>query len=343
MTIRHLAWACAVILWPAALSAAEPNKHLPDDTRAVISINVRQLVKSPILQKHAQKYVDEATKQPGIQAILDELDLNPVQDIQRIVFSSSDPKGLMHGLARVGKVRDRHDFMVVEGRFSRDKIRKKVDELAKDNLVKIEKIAEQDVCVTALPQGYFGNQTIYAAMPDESTLLVAASRNTMIEAIEKHSGKRKPKLDPKMQALIEKTDGEQSVWYAVQDDEQLARALLYDIYILHGSKEGRDGVSMNVSGGFTLAKDAKVSLILDVDTGDNAKTLEKHLNVAANMLCGITAYFSLQDPGKHADEMILLSELFKATRISREDKRIVLTGSLEGKEIDRLMGTKEKP
>lgn len=320
------------LLFPAHAVSAELDKFLPDDTKAVVSINVRQLVKSPIMRKYALKYLHEEMKRDVVQSVLGELDLNPIQDVHRVVLASSNSQVLFEPLGRMidGKRPETHDLVIVHGKFQRDKIRKKVDELAKDNLVKIEKIAGQDVGVTAIPEHYLGtNLTLYVAMPDDATFLVATGRNTMVDALEKHSGKKESKLSPELRKLIESVDGEQSLWLVAQG-AVLEKDLIDELL---RNREHKENYVADVSFGLTITKELKLNVRMDVDTVDHAKDIDKHLRPGLNLLCGVAAWASLHE--KYRD-LMLVSEFLKTTRVVREDKRVAVTGHLPEKEIERL-------
>ncbi len=60
--------------------AADLDPYLPEDTETVINLNLRQILDSPLIKKHALEHAQEALRgQDQIQDILKDLRLRPVQ------------------------------------------------------------------------------------------------------------------------------------------------------------------------------------------------------------------------------------------------------------------------
>src|SRR5215831_6496476 len=97
--IRSRAWLLAFLL-PISAQAGEVNKYLPNDSDFVVMLNVRQLLNSPLVQKHALadlktmlKANSEATKH------LEALGFDPFKDLTSITLAvcitKGEPRALM--------------------------------------------------------------------------------------------------------------------------------------------------------------------------------------------------------------------------------------------------------
>jgi hypothetical protein len=71
--------------WGTAAPAAEWEKYLLDDANFVLSVNVKQLLQSPLFTKHHQKQVEELLKTEGAQAVLKDTGFDPLRDVEELV------------------------------------------------------------------------------------------------------------------------------------------------------------------------------------------------------------------------------------------------------------------
>src|SRR6266851_5895681 len=212
-----LCTALASALLPAPIHAADIDPYLPNDTEAVLTINVRQILDAPFIKKDAfaefRKSLDERS---GALKHLKDLDLDPQKDFDSIVLANSngDP--------------DR-SLLIVHGRFEVAKFEAKANEIAK---------AQPDQwTVTTIPDGAGGqykvlksakwfdfsgvrpalkNKPAYIALLDKRVLVAAPEKDLIIDALDKAQGRKKTALKSKeLGQLLEKANGKQSIWIAM--------------------------------------------------------------------------------------------------------------------------------
>jgi hypothetical protein len=114
----------ALLTFPAA-RAAEVDRLLPADSELVVTVNVRQILESPLFKKHvALKDAQDALTEhlPGeANQILKDLGFDPFTDLDSVTVAGPG-----------GHDKDR-GLIVVRGRFDADKIKARAAQAAKDD------------------------------------------------------------------------------------------------------------------------------------------------------------------------------------------------------------------
>src|SRR5262249_27296941 len=112
--------AAALLAGPAA--AADVNRYLPDDTEVVVFVNVRQLLDSPLVKKHALEQVRAALKDnAGGQKFFGAVGLDPLRDISSVT------------LAAPGSDVQNRALFIVSGNFNVERIHAAADEAARSD------------------------------------------------------------------------------------------------------------------------------------------------------------------------------------------------------------------
>src|SRR5947209_5808966 len=90
------------LLVPAGARAAELDSFLPPDTESYLSINVRQILDSPLIKKNALGHLREALKGTDeVNEILKDLGFDPFRDLDRIIVASPTSTDTDRGLVIV--------------------------------------------------------------------------------------------------------------------------------------------------------------------------------------------------------------------------------------------------
>jgi hypothetical protein len=185
---RCLVICCATLLASGAARAADvPN--LPADTEVVVSVNLEQLLASPLGKKYLRTTVEESIKaNAAVHEALKSLGLDPVRDLTRVTIA----------LTSIGSDKG---FVIVNGKFDRAKVAESAEHAAaeqKDRL-KIHKTAAGTVYEFA------GDHPTFATVIDDATILLATDRELL-------SKKAEPKKE--LTELIQKIDTKQTAWLA---------------------------------------------------------------------------------------------------------------------------------
>src|SRR4051812_31729320 len=124
MRSRLALLACLALLAPAA-RAADLDPHLPPDTERYLNVDVKQIVASPVGKKLGKERLLELLPTlPAASALLKELDVDVLKDVDRIQLSAPKSNDGDKGL------------MILSGRFDEAKMKKKAED--QDAFVKHE-------------------------------------------------------------------------------------------------------------------------------------------------------------------------------------------------------------
>ena len=315
-----------LVLVAGRADAAETDKYLPDDTNGVISLNVRQVVDSPLFKKTYLPQLQQQLKgQADLQKQLQAIGFEPFRDIDRALLAFADSCERPGGKAEPGFL------LIFHGKFDLAKTHAKLVELAPylKQALKIQKSGANTVYEIVGEERNF-----FFALPDRNTLVFAPRREPVSDALERGVGKKKLALKNKEVAeLIAKTDGKQALWVVAtggttlsfesvltgpkgNKTEQMARKTLAD-----------SGV-YEVSGGFWLTDNVKAAFGVKVQTTQAAKAVSDALQ--AELAKAIDKGFdgTLDDP-----RFAPVREFLKEMVIAGDGKHIVIQSEVAGRVI----------
>jgi hypothetical protein len=327
------AFACMVFTVPAR--AVDVDKYLPEDTEAVLTINVRQILDAPFIKKDAFADLHKALEDRGGNLKhLKDLDLDPQKDLDSIVVTNSngDP--------------DR-SLLIVHGRFEVTRFEAKAAEIAKAQ--------PEQWSVTTIPDGTGGqykvlksskwydfsgvkptlkNKPAYIALLDKRVLVASPSKDLVIDALDKAKGRKKPALKSKeLGGLLEKANGKQSLWIAVLP------SALGKILPLDDDSSIRDELQKidAISGGFTIDDEVKLEIALAVKDGDTARELTTEINEGLNIALTLVALASHEKK-----ELEPALDALKSLRATAKGNTIILKGAVTMEMIEKSLKKKGK-
>src|SRR4051794_12726790 len=141
--------ALAITILSAAARAADPTKYLPDGTMLVMTLNVRQLVQTPLVRGD-EKAFKQATSEMA--KALAGFGVDPAKDVDRVVLAVGEQ------LKAVNIV------ILLEGRFNVDKVQGRLRELARDRKNDMQAIEESGAV-------YFEGRLPKPGVPDPKVTL----------------------------------------------------------------------------------------------------------------------------------------------------------------------------
>ncbi|OAI47014.1 hypothetical protein AYO44_10440 [Planctomycetaceae bacterium SCGC AG-212-F19] len=263
-----------VLAGPVA-PGAEIDKYLPDDTNGLVSLNVRQLIDSPLFKKSYLPFLQKELKaRPELQKQFQDLGFDPFRDAERLLLAiaeSCEPQGAP---AQPGI------FGILHGRFDSARVQA--------TLAQIAAYAPQALRTHKGPTGSVyeltGNgRSFFFALPDRTTLVFAARREPVATTLERAAGKKKFQLVHKdVETLIAKTDNKQALWLVATS----RTALEFEPGGGPAGKQpnqarktlGASGVS-EVTGGFWVTDNLKAAFGVDVQNALAAKAVSDALTV----------------------------------------------------------------
>ncbi|HEY7315040.1 MAG TPA: hypothetical protein VH643_37185 [Gemmataceae bacterium] len=323
---RPLALLITVLLAALPGRAADLDPYLPDDTENVLNLNVRQILDSPLIKKHALEAGQEALRgNDQIQDILKDLGFDPFKDLDRVIVASPG-----------GTEKDR-GLVIVHGRFDLDKFKAKGEEAAKNNPdnLKITKIlgGKHLLYEVNLPDY---DMPLFVALAGRDTLLVSAGKDYVVDALKKMGKSDKPALKNKdFKTLLEKVDGRQSLSLAAVQTPAVKDA----IGGLPGDVKGMIEKIQALGGGVTLTDEVKLELVVTTKTAKEAKDLKESANAGLTLILGFLGALAQNDT---KPEMELLLEAAKSLSIKNKDAAVVIKGRISSDLIEEMMKKKSK-
>ncbi len=311
-TLPAAALSAVLVLLPAA-RAAEVDKLLPPDTGIVVTVNVRQILDSPLVKKHGLQAAREALKSNDeVNQILEELGFDPFKDLDRITAATPTAADKDRGL------------VIVRGRFDVAKFKSRAEEAARDNpdALKIVKVGGKAVYEVSLPGQ---DDPLFVALLNNTTLVASPGKDYVKEAIDKESGNNKAGelKDKDLRAVLGRLDDGQSVSVAA----------------VGGAFKGRDlgdaGEALEkvdaVGGGLTVTDEVKLEVVLAARSDEDAAKIKETVNNGINSgiaLLGLAA-------GEHKGLEHLL-DVLKSVKAVGKGKTVTLKARLSAETLEEI-------
>jgi hypothetical protein len=268
---RTQTWLPALVILAVAIPAraADVNKYLPDDTDFVLVLNVKQILGSPLIQKHALdelkamiKGNSEASKH------LEALGFDPFKDLNTVTtaftISKGEPKGLL----------------IAQGSFDVAKFEHQAEDLTKEkpNTLKISKEGKHKIYELKTDQ-----QPAYICIVEPQTIVASNDKQYVLDAVGKAAGKQ-ANIKREVRDLIEKADVNQSLWFGVTGSSLL-------------NSDGANNPDAkkifekldSVKGSIALNRDAKMVIEFATKGADAAKELSEILRGYLDQAKGLLA------------------------------------------------------
>jgi hypothetical protein len=315
--------ALAALLLAVPVRAAEVDKLLPNDTETLVTINVRQILDSPLVQKlavdRAKKALDE---QDEVKKVLTELGFDPFKDLDSITFALSS-----------GSDTDKN-LTIVHGKFDVAKFAAKGEEVAKDmkDVVKITKVpgpGAEGGKINLYEVNMPGQtQAVYVALVDKNTLVTSPGKDFVLDAIDKQAGRKKSELKSKeLKTLLGRIDGKQSIWAAVLGSTLEKSPLATD-------DTAKDLIAKltDANLGITIDKDLKAEVGITAKNTEDAKKLDEAINDNLNQAVGLLSILAGNQP-----EIKPLLTLLKTIKPRLKDKTITIQATVDGEDIEKAV------
>jgi hypothetical protein len=318
----------AAILLTTLLAAvpgrtAEIDPYVPPDTETVVNVNVRQILDSPLIKKHALEFAQESLRgNDQIQDILKDLGFDPFKDLDRVILATPG-----------GTDKDR-GLIIVHGRFDLAKFKAKGEQVAKEQSenLKIHKVlgGKHVLYEVNVPES---DEPLFVALASQDTLLVSPGKDYVVDALKKTGKLAKPaKLALKntdFQALLEKVDDRQSLSMAAVKNPAVKDAL----GSLPGDVKDMLDKIQAVGGGLTLSDEIKLELVVTAKNAGEAKDLRDSANAGLTLITALLG--GLNKDAKPQIEFVL--EVVKSLRVSNKGKAVVVKGRISSDLIEEAL------
>jgi len=297
--------------------AADPadgklEKYLPDAADGVITINVRQLLDSELIKKAG---LDKMLTDEDAQKTLKSIGLDPLKDIERVVYASDKDKA-------------DEPVIIIQGKFDPAKLSKAADDAAKENkehlkihkseFGKIYELSNLDEVVPLPPQAAgagisLKGRSLFATVPDKGNVVLAGSKEAAELVLSKAAGKKTTKLTNKeLPGLIAKIDLKQSIAVAMP-------------------APGGDEKLKSITGGITVTSDVKARFTVTAADADAAKQVDSTIGEQLKMISDIVGLVVLQQK-----ELAPAVEIINGIKHESKDSKVDLSSDIKGDTLSKL-------
>lgn len=304
-------WLClALVLMVGALPAraADIDKYLPDDTEAVLTVNFKQLTQAGLVKPRLGLLTFAIMSSSTLQKAMTDVGFDPLKDLTTITVAIPGGKAPEDGL------------ILVEGTFHPEKIDAKANELAKtmkDN-VKVLKSGNYTL-YQAEPRGGRGiilAQPIFSCIVDKNLVAFSASKDSLVELLDKKAGKKQTKLKKEVATLLGQVDRKQSITLVALTRKLGDQAV-----------QGLMSKVKNLTGGITIGDDLKADFVIAAKNAGDAKAvaeaIQDSMKLASSEIAGasdVLDQFKVQVVGSNVRIQGRLTEeiVEKAIKNSRQ-------------------------
>jgi hypothetical protein len=320
MSSHRLAAVVVLALVLPTGARAELDPYLPLDTESYVSVNVRQMIASPLFKKTALGPLRDALKgAQEVQDVLKDLGFDPFKHLDRVIVASPKSADKDRGL------------IIAHGTFDVKKFQEKAADAAQNNddVLKIHKVplggrVTHEIYEVVLPDQ---DMSLYVALASPKTLIASPGKDYVVDALKQAQLKKAPVLKNKaFQGLIEKLDAKQSLALAVSG-KALAGIDGADFL----PKRTRDALAKieAIGGGLTVSDEIKIELA--VSTSDNNSAQDVRGAVDKGVKLALVSLALLGDENKGLN---LLLEVMKTVKVGGRAHVVSVTARLTSDVIE---------
>lgn len=244
---------------PSRSNHAELDRLLPRDADMVVQINVRQMLQSALVKKHALDPLKLLLRRNDeVRQLLRAAGLDPLKDIDTIGLSTAGNP--MIG----GKL-----VVVMRGDFAPDKARMALEEYMKKHPGHLKNVKDGDRTMWEILDD---NKSFYAAFIGDKTLVLTASKEDTAALI--RNAERTPKPpSAAMRSALEHLKGSESLWLAMVATDEVKQLLKAD----DSTKEFASALQ-SVTGALEVSDDARLGLVVHTNSPEAATKIKGKLD-----------------------------------------------------------------
>jgi len=290
----------------SAARAAEANKYVPADAEAVVHVNVKQILGSPLAKKLLLPQIEKALKDnEQLQQLLTLVGLDPLKDVSGITISNAGQKG--------DKV-----LVVFHGKFNADKINTAAEAVAKDKKgdFKITKIGGKNVYESPAK-----DRTLYSTLVDDRSLLVATNKDYIAAALDGKTGR----INQALKSVVGGVDAKQSIWAALLVTDEIRKSL--------AQKDGPGAAIAPKLKAITGGVNITDSIAVTVQVQTNDPKAARELRDFGDQAKGLLAFVGAQNE----EVKPFTDELLKTLKINAEKTDVSVSFKFSGAIVEKAI------
>lgn len=299
----------------SGVRAADADPRLPNDSELVLSLNVEQVLNSPLGKKYLRAAFEQALKDnPQGSDVLKAIELDPLKDVSRVTLS-------LWGKDNV--------LVIVSGKFNRDKIAELAAKAAAEQPEKVKIHKGEGATIYEMIDD---NKSTFSAFADSSTILLSSDKSVLKEMLDGSSGKA-GKVKKELAALIAKADAKKSIWLAALPTVASAIPLPGDNPQQKQAVDSLDAITGNLN----VDNNVKLTLALTSKTAAAAQAMNKQLIDFVNL-----GKLFLPGAAKDKPEIAPVLEVVNTIRTQPKDKTVTITAEMTGDQIEKVIKSATK-
>jgi hypothetical protein len=303
--------AAALLCGAVPARAADADKLTPNDAEAVIFVNVRQIIDSPVFKKYALDEVKKGlTTNDQVKQAIQATGLDPLKDVDSVLITAA------------GGTNSKALF-AVRGSFDTTKLKTVADAQVKDKPDKLKSSKEGDVTIY---EGKGDNgQSLFFTLTDKA-VLGSNDKSYLLDAANKKNVGAPSK---ELKAVLDKVTGKESMYLAAVISADTKKQLA-------NNPQMKDIADKLDSATITLdmANDVQANVNIYTTDPKAAGTIKMQLNQFKQL----GALMAAGNP----DVADAAKELIDGIKISTDDKTVKVNLKVSQETIDKLNNKKDK-
>jgi hypothetical protein len=313
--MSRLLFLAGLLALPAAVRA-DATAYLPADTDAVLTIDARRVAESDLGQQLGTDLMKELLRasKPAAAAV-QATGLDPLKDFDRITVGMD--------LDQSGSYKP---FALFEGKFDAKKVEGNVATFMRQNPDKVQAATVGGKVAYRLPGGK-PESTMFAAILDDTKLVVAPTEKDLTGAFAAAAGGRKPVISRELAGLLASAKSTAPIFARAW-----VKGRFDDIKLPNEQLRARLQAVDWMTAAVGVTKDVTVTMTINTPDPAAARQL-------SDLLGGIVALVKIQIRAAAEDQPELwpVSDLLRSTKVGPSGRTVVAAGSVKGEAIVKAL------
>ena len=254
----------AFVVSPLA-AATTPDPLTPADAEVIITVNVRQMLRSLVVQKHALDPLKLLLQRNDeLRQLLIVAGLDPLKDVDTIGLSTSGNP------THSGKL-----LAVVRGKFDPAKVRTAAGEYARKHPGRLKSVKVGELPMWEITSD---NKSCFAAFAGVDALVMTTTKEDTA-AVVARAAQPPQRLNKAMQAVLAQVKSDAPAWLAMVATDSIKQ-------LLKGDELGKNYADalQSVTGAVELADDAQLTLVVHSSSATAAGQIKEQLEALLKLL-----------------------------------------------------------
>lgn len=205
-----------IALLPTTACAVGVDKYVPNDSEIIVYVNVRPFLDSALIKKHAlqpiraafDKYTDSEWLRIGRK-----LGWDPLKEVTSLTLSMTWPDGMKSSQPLDAQIAQAfaNRVTIVRGNLNVVAIQAGLALKAASNPNSLKVHQQGSTTYYEFPQNEKDRSTFLCFL-EKDVMLLSSSRNRVLEAVDKKSGKKKTVVNKDLQSLLVRVNPKDSLW-----------------------------------------------------------------------------------------------------------------------------------